>query len=81
MSAAKELARINGRGHAKGWHAHDLQSRATREGRTMADLFSEDLGQTSAFNVPAEAVRIRHGRVFYRFADGSEADFPQRQQR
>ena len=73
----KELARINGRGHAGGWHAQRLQERATSEGRTMADLCLDSNRDTAAFNVPAEAVRIHRGRVFYRFADGSEVDFPQ----
>jgi hypothetical protein len=68
-----ELARINGRRHAAGWHAQRLQE---SEGRTMADLFLDSTRDTAAFDVPAEAVRIHRGRVFYRFADGSEVDFP-----
>jgi hypothetical protein len=75
VSTAKELARINGRGHARGWHAQELQKRAAREGHTMAALFADHVRQTTAFNVPAEAVRISRGRVHYRFADGSEAAF------
>ena len=75
MSTAKELARINGRGHAHGWHAQELQKRAAREGHTMAALFAQDVHETSAFNVPAAAVRMWRGRVYYRFADGSEAAY------
>jgi hypothetical protein len=71
----KELARINGRGHARGWHAQQLQTKAARDGRSMADAFLESIENASAFNVPAEAVQIRRGRVLYRFADGSEAEF------
>lgn len=79
MNAAvtKELARINGRGHANGWHARQLQAVAGRLGRSMAEVFRDSVQDSSAFNVPAEAVRIDRARVFYRFADGSEADFPQ----
>lgn len=67
---AKELARINGRGHANGWHAQELEKRAAREGRTMAAVELAERG--AAFNVPAEAVAIERGHVVYRFRDGSE---------
>ena len=76
-AVTKELGRINGRGHAHGWHAQQLQAEAGRQGRSMADVFRDSIQESSAFNVPAEAVCIHRGRVFYRFADGSEADFPQ----
>lgn len=72
--AAKKLARINGRGHARGWHAQQLHARAIREGRGMADLFLDSLRDTCAFTVPAEAVRMRRRLVVHRFSDGSEAE-------
>jgi hypothetical protein len=72
----KELARINARGHARGWHAEQLQANAARDGRSMADSFRESVQEASAFNVPAEAVGIERGSIVYRFADGSEAAFP-----
>jgi hypothetical protein len=74
--ATRELARINGRGHARGWHAGELERQAAREGRSMADFFGESIRDATAFNVPAEAIHIHRGRVFYRSADGSEANFP-----
>jgi hypothetical protein len=72
----KELARINGRGHARGWHAEQLAAKATREGRSMADVFLVTIENASVFNVPAEAVQIERGQVVHRFADGSEVQFP-----
>lgn len=71
--AAKELARINGSGFAHGWHAHQLQVLAERQRRTMAAVFLDSIAEAAAFNVPGVAERIAGGRVYYRFADGSEA--------
>jgi ribonuclease I len=70
-----EVQRINGRGFARGWHATELQRKATAAGQSMAEYFAAEIALASAFNVPAEATVIKGGRVHYRFIDGSVTSF------
>lgn len=76
-----QLESINARGLARGWHAEQLQAKAASMGVTMATAFLASLGNTSAFNVPAEAVKCTPQWITYRFIDGSETRFRNREAR
>lgn len=75
MSNKTEIQRINDRGWATGWHAERLAAEAKSQGKTMAALFSAKAAVSSAFNVPAKAVKIKGGKVHYQFLDGSTDAF------
>lgn len=79
--AKSRLDEINSRGMAGGWHAQQLQARAAREGRTMADVFKESIRGSSAFSVPAKATAITSQWITYQFLDGSKARFENQQRR
>lgn len=70
-SAGKEVQAINARGHANGWYAQQLQSRAARNGETMAEVYERESWKVIASNVPATCTAIRGGKAHYRFLDGS----------
>lgn len=66
---------INERGYANGWHAQELEREARRLHRTMAAVFRKRAENSSAFNVPATCTAVVGRRAFYKFKDGSTADF------
>jgi hypothetical protein len=71
----KRIDEINSRGWANGWHAQELENNAKAQGKTMAELFAVQIANSSAWNVPAKAVKVTSAYVYYEFADGSTSKF------
>ena len=68
---------INSRGFGPGsWYAGQLAKKAARLGRPMSEIFRDTIRTCTAFNVPAECVKVSRYWIFYRFADGSLDKFP-----
>lgn len=76
MSAGKEVQRLNANGHANGWYAQQIQSRASRNRETMAAVYERESWKACAKVVPAKCLKISGGRVYYQFLDGSTVTKP-----
>lgn len=66
-----QLDSINAKGLYVGWHAEQLRDKAKRMGISMSIKFQADLGTTTAFSVPARAIKVTPQWITYEFLDGS----------
>lgn len=68
----KSLADINSRGAAGSWLAAEMTRSALTTGVSMASMFAKKCKSTSAFTVPATAIKRTAINTTYRFSDGSQ---------